>query len=64
MIWLSGMAWLDQQVSEQAGLESRVYADFLPNGGTLNEEPPKGGTPNGKHPLVSPQGLWHDGQSR
>ena len=47
MIWLSGMAQLDHRVSEQAGLESRVYADFLPNDETLKEAPPKGGTPNG-----------------
>jgi len=35
MIGLSGMARLDQRVSGRAGLEFRVYADFLPNAETL-----------------------------
>ena len=36
----SRSALFDQWNSERAGLESRVYADFPPDGDILKEEPP------------------------
>jgi len=34
------MVRVDLRDSERAGLESRVYADFPPDGDILKEEPP------------------------